>query len=229
MATVYALQFIAEAKTEQEAGELLVAMVEQDGCIGGRALPPSPGRRDLWEVQYFMFEAALPSYSPRGRPAPSDPLPDDARRVIIPLSQARSLGVNLYEVLHLTLKSCRHEDRGAQDWCCDCWNAGVDIRRAAEKARSFDQLGACEACHRRPATFDVGRPEEEVTKMCGACKRRAEKEHNRRMAASGAHHLALFGHVSYSKAQLLELAGAVPPEKQREAQPQPVVEQGRLF
>lgn len=81
---LWAFQVMEEARDEDEAQAVLAGLAEQDGYMGGRVLPPGPGKP--WRVQAFMEDD--PS-------VPEHLLPEGVRRVLIPPGQVRSLGLQV--------------------------------------------------------------------------------------------------------------------------------------
>ncbi len=106
------------------------------------------------------------------------------------------------------LDNCKHElnkmkvfrSNGSEQLvCCDCWNAGVDARKAARKAQ-LAEMPRCEVpgCKSR-GTLTVAR----LTLMCGRHFHKAESEMVRRSGGM------FFGAVYPSKQCLIEMAGGV--------------------
>ena len=119
-----ALQVITLATSEAHAGQLLLATMDLDSWIGGRALPPVAGQRETWQVQIFLDARDVPADAP---------LPNSVRRVLVPLSQAQTLGIDLRRLAEHVAYSCEHADRVLTLWgrgCCPaCWALGVEIWR----------------------------------------------------------------------------------------------------
>ena len=69
-----------------------------------------------------------------------------------------------------------------ETWCTECWNAQVRGQREAHAA-SLAQRPRCEACGKRPATWNVG---VDKVGMCGWCKRAAERGAESAVARGGA-------------------------------------------
>jgi hypothetical protein len=69
------------------------------------------------------------------RDVPADaPMPESVRRVLVPLSQARTLGIDLRQLAEHVAYSCQHGDAVLTLWgraCCPaCWALTVEIWRA---------------------------------------------------------------------------------------------------
>ena len=69
-----------------------------------------------------------------------------------------------------------------ETWCTECWNAQARSQREAHAA-SLAQRPRCEACGKRPATWNVGA---DKVGMCGWCKRASEREAASAVARGGA-------------------------------------------
>jgi hypothetical protein len=128
-----ALQVMTQATDEQHAGQLLIATMALDSWIGGRALPPAQDQREAWQVQAFLDARDVPADAP---------LPESVRRVVVPLSQAKALGIDLRRLTEYVAYSCTHTRQTHMLWgrsCCpDCWGLGVELwraRRAAQRPR----------------------------------------------------------------------------------------------
>lgn len=50
---MFATQIITECKTPEEAERILQVLLEQEGCMGGRILLPSPTKSQMYRVQTF--------------------------------------------------------------------------------------------------------------------------------------------------------------------------------
>lgn len=70
-----AVQFMSDAKTEAEAGQVATALRAQEGFLGLRVLPPvNQVGKNAWRVQ-AMFDPAVVG---------TDGLPDGCRAVVVP-------------------------------------------------------------------------------------------------------------------------------------------------
>jgi hypothetical protein len=77
-----AIQVTEDAHSWDEAYAMLRGLADQWGYLGGRVMPPAPGR-PAWQVQAFVEDA----------PHAGDMwLPDGCRRVFVPDGVARQLG-----------------------------------------------------------------------------------------------------------------------------------------
>ena len=75
----WAIQYIDESKGQAEAEQALAACQVQVDYLGGRVLAPGPGKPN-WRAQVFFEDAPDAQW-----------LPDGCRRVLLPLSLARTL------------------------------------------------------------------------------------------------------------------------------------------
>ena len=78
------LQYVEEAPDERIAQEYFAFLQGQEGYLGGRLLPPGPGK-PLWRVQVFFLDDD-PS-------VPNELFPDGVRRVTIPPSLRKRMGL----------------------------------------------------------------------------------------------------------------------------------------
>lgn len=77
-----AIQCLEEFGSESDAREALAAFSDQHGYLGGRVLPPGPGK-PRWRMQAFVTDDG-----------PRDGwLPDGCRRVTVPPGQRAALGL----------------------------------------------------------------------------------------------------------------------------------------
>ena len=81
--SISALQHVSTHKTEEEANQAHEAMKKQDGYLGGRVTPPSPGKPD-WHAQTFHQD------SPNMK---ESEMPEGMRRVTLLSGQHAALGI----------------------------------------------------------------------------------------------------------------------------------------
>ena len=82
---IRAIQYTDSFSSEPEAQAAFGFLAIQDDYLGGRVLPPvNQAGKDSWRVQTFHE---------RGEVACEDLLPDGCRLVMVPESQASSLGI----------------------------------------------------------------------------------------------------------------------------------------
>lgn len=82
MTNTNAIQFMSNASDDVEAACMLEGLLAQDGCLGGRVLPPcGQPDKNSWRVQAFFTDDASESE-----------LPDGMRRVFVPTGMRASMG-----------------------------------------------------------------------------------------------------------------------------------------
>lgn len=80
MDATHMIQYMEDAKHEVGAHDMFEFLRMQIDFLGGRILPPGPGKPH-WRVQAFFQDSA------------DEPLPDGCRRVLVLPSQRRALGL----------------------------------------------------------------------------------------------------------------------------------------
>lgn len=88
------IEHLIPAADEQEAGELCAMMLLQEGCLGGRPLPPRwrMNLRETWVAQVFWQPDAIPA-TPVLFGLFTSLLPEGQSYRLVPASQRRALGM----------------------------------------------------------------------------------------------------------------------------------------
>ena len=144
MTTLYLIQSdLVIHGDEQDAGDLLVTLIEHTNCVGGRAIPPHTADGP-WVIQTFELAGAWPSQSQHPNPYdqrwrfPYADLPAGCFRLSIPITQAESMGISLRLAQVMSLLVCEHPNRiPGERWCRACWQAHLELQQAADASEAY--------------------------------------------------------------------------------------------